>query len=201
MVQETPGLIPELFGARPVLLIPVALSIALFEGERPSMMFGLFSGLLIDFGIGGALGFHALLLAATCFFFKRACHRFNPHKFFNSHAHYHCRFLRCSSAAMAVLFRIRRLRGRVLRADRAFHPTLRLHGSARAGHLLFQPRACFSNSRGGRLILRRCSFGLDQKKFPLLFLRVSRIRDSGRLWTAPCAMADCSGCLLFGKGQ
>lgn len=68
MVQETPGLIPELFGARPVLLIPVALSIALFEGERPSMMFGLFSGLLIDFGIGGALGFHALLLAATCFF-------------------------------------------------------------------------------------------------------------------------------------
>ena len=29
MVQETPGLVPDLFGARPVLLIPVALSIAM----------------------------------------------------------------------------------------------------------------------------------------------------------------------------
>lgn len=68
MVQETPGLIPPLFGARPVLLIPAALSIALFEEERPSLFFGLFAGLLLDFGMGTTLGFHALLLAASCFF-------------------------------------------------------------------------------------------------------------------------------------
>lgn len=67
MVQETPGLIPQLFGARPVLLIPVALSIALYENEKASMSFGLFCGLLIDFGMGGVLGFHGLLLSVTCY--------------------------------------------------------------------------------------------------------------------------------------
>jgi rod shape-determining protein MreD len=68
MVQETPGLIPALFGARPVLLIPVALSIALFENERASLLFGLFSGLMIDFGMGETLGFHALLLTVVCYY-------------------------------------------------------------------------------------------------------------------------------------
>lgn len=68
MVQETPGLIPPILGARPVLLIPAALAIALFEEERPSLFFGLFAGLLIDTGIGSALGFHALLLGTSCFF-------------------------------------------------------------------------------------------------------------------------------------
>lgn len=68
MVQETPGLMPEVYGARPVLLIPAALAIALFEKERAAMTFGLFSGLLIDFGMGGSLGFHALLLSISCYF-------------------------------------------------------------------------------------------------------------------------------------
>ncbi len=68
MVQETPGLIPELFGARPVLLILAVLTIALFESELASMTFGLLGGLLIDFGVGATLGFHALILAVTCFF-------------------------------------------------------------------------------------------------------------------------------------
>lgn len=67
IVQETPGLIPSLFGARPVLLIPVALSIAMFETETAAMGFGLFCGLLIDFGFGSVLGFHGLFLAVICY--------------------------------------------------------------------------------------------------------------------------------------
>lgn len=67
MVQETPGLVPELFGARPVILIPVALAISMFENETVGMFFGLFCGLLIDFGAGGTLGFHGLLLSAVCY--------------------------------------------------------------------------------------------------------------------------------------
>ena len=67
VINETPGLIPELFGARPVLLIPVAISIAMFESEVAGMAFGLFCGLLIDFGIGNTLGFHGLLLSVTCY--------------------------------------------------------------------------------------------------------------------------------------
>lgn len=67
VLQETPHLIPQIAGARPVAIIPAVLAMALFEGETPSMFFGLFGGLLIDFGFGGMLGFHGLLLAAACY--------------------------------------------------------------------------------------------------------------------------------------
>lgn len=67
VLQETPGLLPELWGARPVAVIPAVLAIAMFESEIVSMVFGLIGGLLIDFGFGGVLGFHGLLLAAACY--------------------------------------------------------------------------------------------------------------------------------------
>ena len=67
MLQQTPGLLPPLFGARPILIIPAALAIAMFETEVPAMAFGIFGGLLIDFGLGYALGFHALFLAVVCY--------------------------------------------------------------------------------------------------------------------------------------
>lgn len=67
MIQQTPGLLPPLLGARPILIIPAALAIAMFETELPSMSFGIFGGLLIDFGIGDALGFHGILLGVACY--------------------------------------------------------------------------------------------------------------------------------------
>lgn len=67
VLQETPGLIPAVFSSRPVLVLPAVLSIAMFEGETVSMAFGIAGGLLIDFGFGSVLGFHALLLAAGCY--------------------------------------------------------------------------------------------------------------------------------------
>lgn len=71
MVQETPGLIPEIAGAKPIILIPAILSIALFENETAGMVFGLYGGLLIDFGAGGIMGFHGLILAVTCYIIGR----------------------------------------------------------------------------------------------------------------------------------
>lgn len=67
VLQETPGLIPAVFGSRPVLVLPAALSIAMFEGQTASMAFGIAGGVLIDFGLSSMLGFHALLLAAGCY--------------------------------------------------------------------------------------------------------------------------------------
>lgn len=68
MLQETPGLLPQILGARPVLLFPAVLTIALFETELPALFFGVGGGLLCDFGLSGTLGFHALVLGALCFF-------------------------------------------------------------------------------------------------------------------------------------
>lgn len=68
VLQETPGLIPELYGGRPLLLIPAALSIAMFESVGAGMGFGILCGLLLDFGAGSLLGFYGLLLSVVCYF-------------------------------------------------------------------------------------------------------------------------------------
>ena len=68
MVQETPGLLPSIGGARPVLLFPAVVTIAMFEAEVPALGFGVLGGLLCDFGFSGMLGFHALVLGLLCFF-------------------------------------------------------------------------------------------------------------------------------------
>ncbi|WP_085831850.1 rod shape-determining protein MreD [Clostridium merdae] len=69
LINQTPGLIPPVFGARPVLLLPVAICIALFESETAAMGFGLMCGALLDFGMSGgsSLGFHTLLLSVFCY--------------------------------------------------------------------------------------------------------------------------------------
>ena len=67
MLQETPGLLPPIYGVRPVLLFPAVVTIALFEEELPAMAFGIVGGLFCDFGLACALGFHALVLAVLCF--------------------------------------------------------------------------------------------------------------------------------------
>jgi len=68
MLQETPGLLPSIFGARPVLLFPAVVAIAMLEPEVPALLFGVVGGLLCDFGLSGMLGFHALVLGVLCFF-------------------------------------------------------------------------------------------------------------------------------------
>ena len=68
MIQETPGLLPAIAGVRPVLVLPAAAIMAMFEEEVPAMAFGIAAGLFCDFGYSGTLGVHALLLGAVCFF-------------------------------------------------------------------------------------------------------------------------------------
>lgn len=73
MLQQTPGLLPPLLGARPILIIPAVLAIAMFEPEVPAMAFGIFGGLLIDFGIGDALGFHGIMLGVSGYLISALC--------------------------------------------------------------------------------------------------------------------------------
>lgn len=73
-LQETPELLPLIFGVRPVLLIPAAATIAMLEGEGTAMGFGIYAGLLMDFSAGGGLGTYAAILAVLCFFLSRVAH-------------------------------------------------------------------------------------------------------------------------------
>ena len=73
VLENTPFLMPEFLSARPILLIPAAVSIAMYESETASMIIGLLCGLLIDFAGGGVLGFHALILCVFGFITARIC--------------------------------------------------------------------------------------------------------------------------------
>lgn len=66
MLEQTPELLPHVFGERPVLLLPVAVSIAMFEPPVATLAFGTLCGLLLDYGMGSVLGFHAIVLACLC---------------------------------------------------------------------------------------------------------------------------------------
>ena len=68
MLQETPGLLPSIFGARPVLLFPAVVAIAMLEPEVPALLFGVVGGTVLRFwplwhagvprpGAGGAVLF------------------------------------------------------------------------------------------------------------------------------------------------
>lgn len=67
VLQGTPGLLPEIFGSKPSILLAVALSIAVFESECVAMSFGCACGVLTDIGFTGRLGFYTIVLTLLCF--------------------------------------------------------------------------------------------------------------------------------------
>ena len=62
-IQNTDGILPCIFGARFFILIPLTVSIAMFEGELAGLFYGLAAGAFWDVCCGGIDGFHAFYLA------------------------------------------------------------------------------------------------------------------------------------------
>lgn len=61
------GLIPELFGAPVMLLVPLTVCIAMFERSIPGMCFGVLAGILWDFAVPKGDGFFSVMLTAVGF--------------------------------------------------------------------------------------------------------------------------------------
>lgn len=68
LLQNTPGVFPTMFSANAMLLIPVVVSIAMFESEIVSMVFGLIAGFLWDFTASEGHFFHSIVLCIAAFF-------------------------------------------------------------------------------------------------------------------------------------
>ena len=64
-LQASPALL-SIGGIKPVLVIPMAVSVALFENEVGSGAFGLTAGLLWDFSAGKLFGFYGMALMICC---------------------------------------------------------------------------------------------------------------------------------------
>ena len=57
------GLLPELFGGRPLLIVSAALAAAACEDVSAAVIFGAVSGALADISSSGGIGFYAFALA------------------------------------------------------------------------------------------------------------------------------------------
>lgn len=68
VIQGIPNVVPSAFGSKPCLLIPVAITIAMFEQERAAMIFGAICGILTDIGYDNRIGYFAITLCIICFF-------------------------------------------------------------------------------------------------------------------------------------
>ena len=68
ILQVTPYMLPEVFGERAVVLVPLALSFSFYEKDIPSIAFASVCGLLTDCSYSGAVGFYAVALVISCYF-------------------------------------------------------------------------------------------------------------------------------------
>lgn len=64
LLQSTPRLLPAVFGARPLLMIPMTVAVAMFTGPVGGAAAGIACGLLWDLHSTRLLGFNALILMA-----------------------------------------------------------------------------------------------------------------------------------------
>jgi rod shape-determining protein MreD len=66
ILQDTPKILPNLFGGKPLLLVSAALAVAAQEKPVTALLFGAVCGLLIDSGSGGT-GYFSIILTLLCF--------------------------------------------------------------------------------------------------------------------------------------
>ena len=71
MIQSTPGLMPELFGEKGILLLPLAITAAIAEPDVPAVIIGAFCGFLADVSRGGAPGIYSVMLVVICYIVGR----------------------------------------------------------------------------------------------------------------------------------
>ena len=72
VIQGTPNLFPEIFGSKPLFLLPLALSVAVIADETPSAIIGAVCGGFTDLGFSGNIGFYAITLTIVCFLISYA---------------------------------------------------------------------------------------------------------------------------------
>lgn len=66
LLQQIPGILPEIFSCVPLLAVAAAVSIALVETELPAMLFGLEAGFFLDIGTSLPLGVCCIIMTVVC---------------------------------------------------------------------------------------------------------------------------------------
>ncbi len=95
-LATTPRLLPEIFGAKPVLPVCVALTAAIFEREIPAMLIGMVAGILTDISYTNSIGLFTITLTVVCFVVGYAANNLIMATFLN--------FLLYAAITVGVLF-------------------------------------------------------------------------------------------------
>lgn len=66
VMQGTPHALPPIAGTLPLIIVPCAISIAVFEGVTAGAIFGIVGGIIWDIQSGKTFGLHSLLLMVAC---------------------------------------------------------------------------------------------------------------------------------------
>lgn len=83
VLQNSPNLMPELFGSKPLLLVAAAITISSFETTPTSTVIAAVCGILTDLG-SGYIGWFAVCLTIICFVQSEFLHRFFVPTFFTA---------------------------------------------------------------------------------------------------------------------
>ena len=67
VIERIPNLIPSVNHVKPMILVPVAIMIALFEGKKVGIAFGFVIGLFLYAGATGKIGFYSAALTCVGF--------------------------------------------------------------------------------------------------------------------------------------
>lgn len=86
VLSGIPGFLPAILGTKPMLLLCVAITIAVFENEITAMAFGLVCGALSDIGSSDRIGFYTIALTILCFFVGYCARNFFVTNFANAMA-------------------------------------------------------------------------------------------------------------------
>lgn len=84
IVAGIPGFMPSIFGTKPMILLAVALTVAVFEGEIPAMIVGLICGALCDIGTTNGIGYYTVALTILCFVIGYCARNFFVTSFLNA---------------------------------------------------------------------------------------------------------------------
>ena len=71
VLQTTPYFLPEMFGEKAVLLVPLAVSMAVFEDDIPAVILGALCGIFADFSYSGTIGFFSIFLVIISYITSR----------------------------------------------------------------------------------------------------------------------------------
>ena len=127
LLQDTPGLLPQIMGVKPLPVLSAALTIAMVEACTPAMAFGMYAGFLADIGRGSCVRVSRAHVRRAVLFAERPVRHQNSNSAFHIGIDGSMELCRCRFARLARAVRCSRVFTDAVRARHKVSAHLFLH--------------------------------------------------------------------------